>query len=146
MHPLAPIQVHHRSRRFMKSGTQQEHSSINADPKARETRTHESGEQPQARPEFIIIGLFGLRIAREFLTHRDAHPERNTDIAWINNFLQPYPSYFALDKIKDCRMDDYAFTYPKIASRFTRQPKYRRLFERMNPDRRIVHRKLTDRE
>jgi hypothetical protein len=93
--------------------------------------------QPPAQPhaEFLIIGLFALRLAKRLIEGLENYPSRDADIAWLTNFLAPYPTEFALAKISGPRKDDYIAGYQDIVSRMKKQPCYPMRFMQMNPDR-----------
>jgi hypothetical protein len=103
-------------------------------------------QPPPKRPEFLIIGLFALRLAKKLIRSLDMYPERGDDIAWINRFLHPYMRRDALAQISGGRMEDYVTKYPAIVARFIKQPRYPIAFTELNPDRRITDRALTDQE
>jgi hypothetical protein len=105
--------------------------------------------------EFLIIGLFALRLTKRLIEGLEYYPGCNEDVAWLTNFLAPYPLEFALAKISGPRKEDYIATYHNIISRMKRQPRYPLRFMHMNPDqsmwqqqggRAIEPREMTDRE
>jgi len=91
--------------------------------------------QPQPSPEFLIVGLFALRLARRLIEGLDRYPGRDADIAWLDNFIAPYPPEYGLAKISGARKNDYIAVYQDIVSRMKRQPRYPMRFMQMNPDR-----------
>ncbi|KAF2686739.1 hypothetical protein K458DRAFT_416093 [Lentithecium fluviatile CBS 122367] len=101
--------------------------------------------QPK-RPDFLIIGLFALRLTKKLIRSLDRYPERDDDVAWINRFLRPYTRRDALGRITGDRIEDYVTMYPAIIARFIRQPRYPVAFMEMNPDKRTMDRALTDEE
>jgi len=101
---------------------------------------------PPKCPDFLIIGLFALRLAKKLIRSLDRYPERDDDIAWINRFLHPYTRRDALAKISGERIEDYVTKYPAVVARFIKQPRYPIAFTELNPDRRITDRALTDQE
>jgi hypothetical protein len=101
---------------------------------------------PPKRPEVLIIGLFALRLAKKLIRLLDKYPERDNDIAWINKFLSPYTRRDILAQITGERIEEYTSTYPVIVARFIKQPRYPLAFMELNPDRKIVDRRLTDQE
>ena len=90
---------------------------------------------PQLNPEFLIIGLFALRLAKRLIASFEHYPSRDTDVAWLTNFLAPYPLEFALAKISGARRYDYIAVYRGIISRMKKQPRYPIHFMLMNPGR-----------
>jgi hypothetical protein len=114
--------------------------------------THQQGPpgpqeaSPPQRPDFLIIGLFALRLAKKLIRSLDKYPERDDDLAWITHFLRPYTRRDALARISGARIDEYVGQYPVIVARFIRQPGYPVVFTQLNPDRRITDRKLSDQE
>ncbi|KAH7091947.1 hypothetical protein FB567DRAFT_434709 [Paraphoma chrysanthemicola] len=90
--------------------------------------------------EFLIIGIFSLRLTKRLIEGLDYYSTRDADIAWIANFLAPYPSNYALAKISGPRKEDYMAMYQDIVSRMKRQPRYPMRFMQMNPDRSIQQR------
>jgi hypothetical protein len=91
-------------------------------------------------PEFLIIGLFALRLTERLIESLENYPGRDADMAWIANFLAPYSSEYALAKISGPRKEDYLSTYQDIVSRMKKQPRYPMRFMQMNPDRSIQQR------
>jgi hypothetical protein len=98
------------------------------------------------RPEFLVIGLFALRLAKKLIRAMDKYPERDGDIAWINRFLQPYTHCDALAQISGERLEDYVTKYPTIVARFIKQPRYPVVFTELDPSPWITNRALTDQE
>jgi hypothetical protein len=94
---------------------------------------------PSSRPpinsEFLIIGLFALRLTKRLIEGLENYLERNADIAWLRNFLAPYPLEYTLAKVSGSRKDNYIASYQTIVSRMKRQPRYPMRFMQMNPDR-----------
>ena len=89
---------------------------------------------PISAPEFLIIGLFALRLTKRLVVSLDYYPGQDADIIWLINFLAPYPNDYKLAKISDSRRDDYLAMYQNIVSRMKKQPKYPVRFMQMNPD------------
>lgn len=85
-------------------------------------------------PDFLIVGLFALRLAKHVIEGLVAYDDRDADIAWLESFLARYPAEYALAKITGHRKHDYIETYHGIVSRMTRQPHYPVRFMQMNPD------------
>jgi hypothetical protein len=104
-------------------------------------------------PEFLIIGLFALRLTKRLVESLESYAGRDTDIYWLTNFLAPYPPEYALAKISGPRKDDYVAKYQEVVSRMKKQPRYPMRFMQMNPDQsmrqrqgdRDVERGMTDR-
>ena len=90
---------------------------------------------PSSAPEFLIIGLFALRLTLRLLEGIDYYPGRDADIVWLTEFLAPFQPQYALAKISGPRKDDYIATYQAIVSRMIKQPRYPIRFMQMNPDR-----------
>jgi hypothetical protein len=107
-------------------------TSPTAPPPARSSQSHPPA---QPRPEFLIIGLFALRLAKRLIEGLENYSSRDADVAWLTNFLAPYPTEFALAKISGPRKDDYIAVYQDIVSRMKKQPRYPMRFMQMNPDR-----------
>jgi hypothetical protein len=120
--------------------------------------SHPSHHPASPDPEFLIIGIFALRLTKSLIGGLEYYPGRDDDVAWLTNFLAPYPPEFALAKIFGPRMEDYIATYQNIISRMKRQPRYPLRFMHMNPDQSMRQqqgghiieregtRKMTDRE
>ncbi|CAE7034004.1 hypothetical protein P3342_007210 [Pyrenophora teres f. teres] len=89
---------------------------------------------PTTAADFLIVGLFALRLARRLIESLDYYTERNADVIWLTNFLAPFDQAYALAKISGPRKDDYVATYQNIVKRMKRQPKYPVRFMQMNPD------------
>jgi hypothetical protein len=114
--------------------------------------------RPQPHQDFLIIGLFALRLTKRLIEGLEHYTERDVDIAWLTNFLAPYPLEFALAKVSGPRRDDYIATYRDIVSRMKRQPRFPIRFMQMNPDQSVRRpqghhrveredlRRMTDRE
>ncbi|KAI1676051.1 hypothetical protein KJE20_14367 [Pyrenophora tritici-repentis] len=77
---------------------------------------------PTTAADFLIVGLFALRLARRLIESLDYYAERNADVIWVTNFLRLL--------IKQ----DYVATYQNIIKRMKRQSKYPVRFMQMNPD------------
>lgn len=88
-------------------------------------------------PEFLVIGLFALRLAKRLIESLDYYPGRDSDIIWLVNFLAPFSDDCSLAKISGSRKDDYLEMYHRIVSRMKRQPLYPIRFMQMNPDQSI---------
>jgi hypothetical protein len=89
---------------------------------------------PRPTPEFLVIGLFALRLTKRLTESLEYYPGRDVDIIWLVNFLAPFNNEYALAKISGSRKDDYLATYQGIVSRMKKQPKYPARFMQMNPD------------
>ncbi|KAL1593152.1 hypothetical protein SLS60_010759 [Paraconiothyrium brasiliense] len=102
---------------------------------------------PPPRPEYLIIGLFALRITRRLILYLDPYQGSDFDIRWLDSFLQPYPPSYALAKLTDPRtIEEYVQKYPSIVRTMIKQPRYRRVFMDMNPERKETQRELSDEE
>ncbi|KAF2030416.1 hypothetical protein EK21DRAFT_100472 [Setomelanomma holmii] len=113
------------------------------------TPSHPPRLSPQPSSEFLIVGLFALRLTTRLIETLEHYPDRDADIAWITNFLRSYPSEYALAKISAARKQDYLASYQAIVSRMKKQPRYPMRFMQMNPDRSIrqrIERSEADRE
>jgi hypothetical protein len=97
-----------------------------------------SPSRPQ--PEFLIVGLFALRLAKRLIEGLDNYANRDPDITWLTNFLAPYPPEYGLAKTSGVRKADYIATYREIVSRMKKQPRYPMRFMQMNPDRSMQQR------
>ncbi|CAO2651780.1 Nn.00g000630.m01.CDS01 [Neocucurbitaria sp. VM-36] len=86
-------------------------------------------------PEFLIIGLFALRLTLRLIEGIHYYPGRDADIIWLADFLAPFQPQYALAKISGPRKNDYIATYQAIVSRMIKQPRYPVRFMQMNPDR-----------
>ncbi|KAL1799384.1 hypothetical protein ACET3X_003421 [Alternaria dauci] len=102
-------------------------------PSAQPQLPRRSSPPPQT-PEFLIIGLFALRLTKRLIESLEYYPGRDADIIWLVNFLAPYHSDYELAKISGSRRDDYLAMYQSIVSRMKKQPKYPVRFMQMNPD------------
>ncbi|KAI1569203.1 ATG22 multi-domain protein [Pyrenophora tritici-repentis] len=89
---------------------------------------------PTTAADFLIVGLFALRLARRLIESLDYYAERNADVIWVTNFLAPFDQAYALAKISGPRKEDYVATYQNIIKRMKRQSKYPVRFMQMNPD------------
>lgn len=100
---------------------------------------------PPSRPEYLVIGLFALRITKRLVQQLDPYDGHGADLNWLKRFLQPYRAEHALAKLTDARaIDDYVRNYPAMVRRMIKQPRYRRVFMDMNPDKKITDRELSD--
>ncbi|KZM18410.1 hypothetical protein ST47_g10438 [Ascochyta rabiei] len=88
---------------------------------------------PTTRSEPLIVGLFALRITKRLVEGLDNYSERDADIAWLADFLAPFPSDYDLAKLSGARKSNYLLMYPDIVSRMRRQPRYPTRFMDMNP-------------
>ncbi|KAF1967228.1 hypothetical protein BU23DRAFT_403826, partial [Bimuria novae-zelandiae CBS 107.79] len=103
--------------------------------------------QAPQRPEYLIVGLFALRITKTLIQQLDPYEGRHSDLRWIDNFLRPYHPDNALAKLTDARVvDEYVSEYPPMVRRMIKQPRYRKVFMEMNPDKKVTHRELSDGE
>ncbi|KAF2643914.1 hypothetical protein P280DRAFT_392959 [Massarina eburnea CBS 473.64] len=99
------------------------------------------------RPEFIIVGLFVLRLAKRVIERLDSYPERRADLAWIDSFLTYYRADDDLAELRGAAMDEFAKTNPAIISHFIKQPRYPIAFMEVDPTPRGREvRRLTDKE
>ncbi|RMZ70420.1 hexose transporter [Pyrenophora seminiperda CCB06] len=98
------------------------------------THRRPSPPLPEPFPDFLIIGLFALRLTRRLIGKLDYYPERTADVTWLTNFLAPFDPTYELAKVSGPRKDDYVRTYQSIIRRMKRQPKYPMHFMQMNPD------------
>jgi hypothetical protein len=89
---------------------------------------------PLHTPEFLIVGLFALRLTKRLIECLEYYPGRDADIIWLLNFLAPFGNEYALAKISGPRKDDYIATYQGVVSRMKKQQKYPMRFMQMNPD------------
>lgn len=115
-----------------------------------------TGSLPQSRPEehrrqlprpdFLIVALFALRLARRLILTLESYERRDDDLAWLESFLSQFPSDCDLARIRGDRIDEYCSIYPAVIQRFVKQPKYPMKFMQMNPDRMITHRALSNGE
>jgi hypothetical protein len=100
---------------------------------------------PPSRPEYLVIGLFALRITKRLVQQLDPYDGHGADLNWLKRFLQPYRAEHALAKLTDARaIDDYVRNYPAMVRRMIKQPRYRRVFMDMNPDKKVTDRELSD--
>jgi hypothetical protein len=89
---------------------------------------------PQRDPEFLIVGLFALRLTKHLIGGLEHYFGRDADMAWLANFLAPFPHDFALAKISGHRKQDYETSYQNIVARMKRQSRYPMRFMQLNPD------------
>lgn len=102
---------------------------------------------PPPRPEFLVIGLFALRITRRVILQLDPYPGSDMDLRWLENFIQAYHPSYTLAKLKDPRtIEDYVQQYPGLVRRMIKQPRYRRVFMDMNPVEGVGQRDMTNGE
>lgn len=92
-----------------------------------------TGEVP-APSQFLIVGLFALRLTKRLIQGLEPYTDRDTDIDWLDNFLGYFALDFALARISGVMRTDYLQTYPLIISRMKKQPRYPIHFMRLNPD------------
>jgi hypothetical protein len=97
-------------------------------------------ERSPPQPEFLIVGLFALRLAKCLIEGLDNYANRDADIAWLTNFLAPYPPEYGLAKTFGARKADYIATYQEIVSRMKKQPRYPMRFMQVNPNRSMQQR------
>lgn len=91
------------------------------------------GPPPQPPTDFLIIGLFALRLARRLIFDLDPYPERNGDIEWLDSFLMPYTTSYDLAKVIGSTKRIYLQTYPEIVARMKAQRRYPLGFMALNP-------------
>ncbi|KAH6625227.1 hypothetical protein C7974DRAFT_455144 [Boeremia exigua] len=98
------------------------------------SRSHLDPRGPPAQDtDFLIIGLFALRLARTLIQSLDHYPERIDDIEWVEYFLGPYDVAYDLAKVTGSAKQAYLDTYPRIAGRMKAQRKYPLCFMALNP-------------
>ncbi|KAJ4305913.1 hypothetical protein N0V90_001446 [Kalmusia sp. IMI 367209] len=103
-------------------------------------------QSPQ-RPDFLVVGLFALRLTKRLVHQLDPYEGRESDLHWLTNFLRPYHEDYALARLKDpVVIDNYTAEYPRTVKRVIKQPKYRKVFMEMNPEKKVTHRELSDDE
>ena len=95
--------------------------------------TKTQAPSPASNPDFLIVGLFALRLARRLVLSLEYYPERVDDIRWLENFLDTYPSSYDLAKITSSWKQTYVKEYPQIVSRMKRQKRYPMCFMALNP-------------
>ncbi|KAF1349335.1 hypothetical protein EJ07DRAFT_140267, partial [Lizonia empirigonia] len=83
--------------------------------------------------EFLIVGLFALRLTKTLIEGLPQYPERYGDLAWLAHMLAPFPIDYDLAKLTGEGKRDYLRTYPAVVSRMKRQPGYPLRFMQMNP-------------
>ncbi|KAF1343755.1 hypothetical protein EJ07DRAFT_160661, partial [Lizonia empirigonia] len=88
---------------------------------------------PSCRNEFLIVGLFALRLTKTLIEGLPQYPERYGDLAWLAHMLAPFPIDYDLAKLTGEGKRDYLRTYPAVVSRMKRQPGYPLRFMQMNP-------------
>ncbi|CAI6332353.1 unnamed protein product [Periconia digitata] len=99
------------------------------------------------RPEFIIIGLFVLRITRRLVDKLDSYTEKNADMIWIDSLLSQYSASDDLAELRGSSIDNFAKTWPVIINHFIKQPKFPLVFTQMNPVPRLQGtQRLSDRD
>ncbi|KAL5392296.1 hypothetical protein DPSP01_000811 [Paraphaeosphaeria sporulosa] len=102
---------------------------------------------PPPRPEYLIVGLFALRLTQHLIMRLDPYAGIDAALRWLEAFLRSYDASFDLAKLKDPRsIEDYVRMYPGIVRSMIKQPKYRRVFMDMDPDKKIEGRDLSDGE
>ncbi|KAF1927550.1 uncharacterized protein M421DRAFT_41788, partial [Didymella exigua CBS 183.55] len=90
-------------------------------------------EPAPPRSDFLIIGLFTLRLALRLIASLPAYDTRATDMTWLQTFLAPYDSAYDLAKISGAAKAEFLDAYPKLLARMKRQDKYPEVFMAMNP-------------
>jgi hypothetical protein len=90
-------------------------------------------DQALTSPDFLIIGLFALRLTQRMITSLPDYAHRASDLNWLSDFLSPYDSTYDLAKITGGMRADFLDSYPKIMSRMKRQDRFPMRFMAMNP-------------
>lgn len=88
---------------------------------------------PAPNPNFLIVGIFVLRLARRLIQSLDDYPERAGDITWLDTFLAPYNTSYGLAKVTGSVRQAYLAAYPAIISRMKVQARYPAAFMALNP-------------
>lgn len=113
-------------------------------PRHTRPREREQLDRPQ-RPQFLVVGLFALRITRSLIQHLDGYKTLGSDLGWLEGFLQPYRADEALARLSDPgTIEEYVREYPALVRRMIKQPGYRRIFMEMAPRAEVTERELTD--
>ncbi|KAF9693044.1 hypothetical protein EKO04_009062 [Ascochyta lentis] len=94
-----------------------------------------SAPAPPTPPDFLIVGLFSLRITKKLVESLHPYLERDADIAWLAHFLALFPPDCDLAKVSGVRKTNYVLVYRDIVARMKRQPHYPARFMEMNPAR-----------
>ncbi|KAF2452210.1 hypothetical protein P171DRAFT_347218 [Karstenula rhodostoma CBS 690.94] len=109
--------------------------------------TSASSTAPPPRPQYLIIGLFALRLTQHLIMYLNPYAGSDTALRWLDAVLRSYDTRYALAKLKDRRsIEDYVRVYPGIVRSMIRQPKYRSVFMGMNPNQNVEGRELSDEE
>lgn len=100
---------------------------------------------PPPRPECLIVGLFALRLTQHVIMYLDPYAGSDAHLRWLEAFLRPYDTSYALAKLKDPRsIEDYVRVYPGIVRSMIKQPNYRRVFMAMDPGKKVDGREWSD--
>ncbi|KAL6708585.1 hypothetical protein ACN47E_002566 [Coniothyrium glycines] len=99
---------------------------------------------PPPVPEFLVIGLFALRLTKHLIEGLERYTERDADLMWLADFLAPYPTEYALAKVSGRRRDEYLDVYEGIFSRMKKQPRFPIRFMQLNPDRSMQRHEASD--
>lgn len=85
------------------------------------------------KPDFLIVGLFALRLTQGMLLSLPAYSHRAADLNWLSAFLSPYDPAYDLARISGSARADFLATYPRIVSRMKKQDKFPVRFMAMKP-------------
>jgi hypothetical protein len=113
-------------------GLQFNNSTIAPDPTPTPARTPPR-PHPPPNPDFLIVGLFALRLAYKIILDLDPYRERIDDLDWLANFLAHYHPSYDLAKLTGARKTVYLTHYPDIVGRMKSHPRYPIRFNQMNP-------------
>lgn len=110
------------------------HRSQSTDPISRDLQSKAPPPEPvPPRADFLIIGLFALRLTQRMLDYLPHYPQRGADLTWLRYFLSHYDPAYDLAKISGGPKRDYLDMYPQVVSRMKRQDKFRVRFMSINP-------------
>lgn len=113
----------------------QNHRSQRVDPTP-SPRPRSSAAPPAPSPpraDFLIIGLFALRLTQRMLVSLPDFAHRAADLGWLGDFLSPYDPAYDLAKISGSMKEDFLDNYPKIVSTMKRQDGFPVRFMALNP-------------
>jgi hypothetical protein len=84
-------------------------------------------------PDFLIIGLFALRLTQRMITSLPDYTHRASGLNWLSDFVSLYDPAYDLAKITGGMRADFLDNYPRIVSRMKRQDRFPMRFMAMNP-------------
>ncbi|KAG9201060.1 hypothetical protein G6514_006440 [Epicoccum nigrum] len=84
-------------------------------------------------PDFLIIGLFALRLTHRLVSSLRPYPEQGDDLSWLDRFLAPYSGSYDLAVLRGSAKEEYRDVYQRVVGRMKKQWDFPLVFMEANP-------------